>query len=72
MPDIQALHSTLVAIERIAKEEPDWSRNHLADLIDDFRPALSFALLRADDDAFANALERLMVMVRRFVIATSL
>lgn len=72
MPDIQALRSILQTIEEIANKGPDWSRAHLADLIDDFRPALSFAALRADEKAFSSALERLMLMVRRYVMTTSI
>jgi len=72
MRDLQALGSILKAIEEIANQEPDWSRSYLADLIDDFRPALCFAVLRADEAAFASELERLLLMVRRYVMASSL
>lgn len=72
MRDLQALRSTLEAIEEIADKGPDFSRCYLADLINDFRPALCFAVLRADEAAFSDELERLMLMVRRYVMASSL
>ena len=72
MRDLHALRSTLEAIEEIADKGPDLSRGYLADLIDDFRPALCFAVLRADEAAFTGELERLILMVRRYVMASSL
>jgi len=72
MPDIQALRSILAAIEEIADKGPDWSRSHLADLIEEYRAALTFAALHADEAAFSAALERLMLMVRRYVMVTSI
>ncbi len=71
MCDLQALRAILEAIEELANRSPDWSRSHLADLIDDFRPALCFAILRADEAALSAELDRLMLMVRRYVMASS-
>jgi len=71
MRDLQALRSILEAIEEIANNGPDMGRSYLADLIDDFRPALCFAVLRADDAAFSSELDKLMLMVRRYVMASS-
>jgi hypothetical protein len=70
MPDLRALRSILQAIEEIADKGPDWSRAHLADLIDEYRPALTFALLRGDEKGFSHALDGLMMMVRRYVMVT--
>jgi hypothetical protein len=72
MPDMQALQTILQAIEKIADSGPEWSRDHLADLIDEYRPTLVFAALHADEDGFSRALDRLMMMVRRYVMVTSL
>jgi|HubBroStandDraft_6_1064221.scaffolds.fasta_scaffold1195339_2 hypothetical protein len=70
MPDLRALQAILKAIEEIADKGPDWSRDHLADLINEYRPALAFALLRGDEQGFSHALDALMMMVRRYVMVT--
>jgi hypothetical protein len=71
MPDLDALRSTLRSIEAIADMWPDWSRSHLADLVEDGRSDISAAALRADERGFRDALERLALMVRRYVFTAS-
>ena len=71
MPDLDALRSTLQSIEAIADKGPDWSRSHLADLVADGRAGISAAALRADEREFRDALERLALMVRRYVFSSS-
>jgi hypothetical protein len=71
MPDLDALRSTLRSIEAIADKGPEWSRSHLADLVENGRSDISAAALRADERGFRDALERLALMVRRYVFSSS-
>ena len=72
MPDFRELQALLARIEALADGSPDWGRTHLADLLNDFRPRLSAAALRADSVDFIGALHGLHAMVKRYVMTTSL
>jgi len=66
------LHGLLQAVERLAASEPDSGRSQLADLLNYYQPKLSLALLRADERAFSDACDGLVLMIRRYVITTTL
>ena len=72
MSDIEGLLVILVRIEALAESGPDWARSYLADLLDEFRPRLSAAALRANEPAFAEALYGLSLMVKRCLLTMSL
>jgi hypothetical protein len=72
MIDMHALQGLLTSIEWLADKGPDGGRVHLADLLDDFRPRLSLAALSADEQAFSDALNALLLMVRRYLMTTVL
>ena len=72
MPDLQALRGILATIETLADKASEAGRVHLADLLDYFRPKLSAAALHADEREFSDALNGLCLMVRRFVMMTTL
>jgi hypothetical protein len=71
-PDIQALHAILETIESLADKASEAGRVQLADFLDYFRPKLSAAALNGDERAFSDALSGLSMMVRRFVMMTTL
>ncbi len=72
MPDFRELQALLARIEALADGSPEWGRTHLADLLNDYRPRLSAAALRADPIDFVGALHGLHAMVKRYVMTTSL
>jgi hypothetical protein len=72
MIDMQALRGLLTSIEGLADKGPDYGRIHLADLLDYFRPRLSRAALSADEQAFSDALNALLLMVKRYLMTTAL
>jgi hypothetical protein len=72
MIDMEALRGLLTSIEGLADKGPDCGRVQLADLLAYFRPRLSLAALSADEQAFSDALNALLLMVRRYLMTTAL
>jgi len=72
IPDIQPLRTILANIESLADKGSEAGRVQLAEFLDYFRPKLSAAVLNADEGAFSDALNGLCMMVRRFVMMTTL
>jgi len=69
---MEGLLGMLARVEALASSGPDWARTYLADLLAEFRPQFSAAAVRADGRAFAVALSGLTLILKRFLLTTSL